>query len=237
MSSVGEEHTTGLHLKLDIWHPDCWTLEVTEEANGGLFGHGVYEIEGKVKGRFTAYANSEAELNAEIKAIRESPLTDAVWSMNTRYSLGSRTPMPGVATRSLVVEYDGRRSISDAIISRGFIPDKPVWIHDGREYWTVIVDLDRETVQDRLDAVRREMDADIKIRQITSDDEAGSGIFQTDALSERQREAFELACEEGYYNWPREVTVTHLASHLDITKATFLEHLRKAEAKLFDSLP
>lgn len=237
MNAVVGEHTTGLRLKLDIWHPECWTLEVTEETDGGLFGHGVYDIEDKVKGRFTAYANSEADLNAEITAIQESPLTNAVWSMDKRYSIGSRTPMPGVATKSLVVEYDSHRSISDAIISRGFIPDQPVWIHDGREYWTVIVDLDRETVQDRLDAVRREMDADIKIRQITSDDEAGSGLFRTDILSERQREAFELACEEGYYNWPREVTVTHLADQLDITKATFLEHLRKAEAKLFDSLP
>jgi len=227
----------GSHLTLDIWHPDCWTLEVTEEAEGGLFGHGVYSVSEKAKGRFTAYADSEADLKDLIGRIEGSSLTDAVWQMDHRYEVGQETVTPGNATRSLLVEYDKRRSINDALVSNGFLPEKAVWIHDGREYWTVVIDEDRDRIQDRLDAVREEMDADIDVRHIVSDNPDTTGVLRRDRLSERQRDVFEFARERGYYNWPREVNATELAAELDISKATFLEHLRKAEAKLLDSMP
>ena len=28
-----------LHLTVDVWHPSCWTLETTREADGGLYTH------------------------------------------------------------------------------------------------------------------------------------------------------------------------------------------------------
>jgi predicted DNA binding protein len=52
------------------------------------------------------------------------------------------------------------------------------------------------------------------------------------ALSARQREVFELARARGYYEWPRAVSATDLAEEVGVAKATVLEHLRKAEAKL-----
>lgn len=55
-----------------------------------------------------------------------------------------------------------------------------------------------------------------------------------DTLTRSQREAFELAREEGYYRWPREVSTRELAAEMDISKTTLLEHLRKAESKLLD---
>lgn len=226
----------GSRLTLDIWHPNCWTLEVTSETPGGLFGHGVYKVGGKVKGRFTVYGETQSDLDEVIEAIETSPRTDSVWKMDHRYAAETETPTPGNATKSLLVEYDEQTSINDALVSNGFIPDKPVWIHDGREYWTVIINEDRTQVQSRLDAVRDAKDADIEIQQIISDDTGSGGMMRKETLSERQREVFELARDRGYYNWPREVTATELASELDVSKATLLEHLRKAESKLVDSV-
>lgn len=51
-------------------------------------------------------------------------------------------------------------------------------------------------------------------------------------LTGRQREVIQAALDAGYFEWPREVTSDDLADELDITRATCLEHLRKAEAKL-----
>lgn len=51
-------------------------------------------------------------------------------------------------------------------------------------------------------------------------------------LSSRQAEAVELALEEGYFDWPREIDAEGLAEKLDISHSTLLEHLRKAEKKL-----
>jgi len=55
-------------------------------------------------------------------------------------------------------------------------------------------------------------------------------------LTDRQREVIEFALTEGYFKWPRKVTSEELADELDISRATFLEHLRKAERKLLTEL-
>lgn len=227
----------GLHIELKIWHPNCWTLEITEDTSGGLFGHGVYRFDESVKGRFTIYADTESELDTLIQDIRNSKLTNSVWLMDHQYDIGTETPTPGNATRSLLVEYNQEHSISDSLVSKGLIPDKPVWIHGGHEYWTVIVDKNRAEVQDCLDEVREEMAAEIDIRQISTDGQTGQGLFRTDILTERQREIFDIARQNGYYNWPREVSAAELSDQLNISKATFVEHLRKAEIRIIDSIP
>jgi len=59
MATKPGELRPGSHFTLSIWHPDCWTLDVTEDTDAGLLGHGVYHVEEKVKGRFTVYGESE----------------------------------------------------------------------------------------------------------------------------------------------------------------------------------
>lgn len=51
-------------------------------------------------------------------------------------------------------------------------------------------------------------------------------------LTDRQHEVIEEALESGYFEWPRNITSEELAEQLDISRATLLEHLRKAESKL-----
>lgn len=55
-------------------------------------------------------------------------------------------------------------------------------------------------------------------------------------LTERQYEVIELALESGYFEWPRETTSEELAGELEISRATLLEHLRKAESKLLSDV-
>ncbi|MWG36289.1 helix-turn-helix domain-containing protein [Halomarina oriensis] len=51
-------------------------------------------------------------------------------------------------------------------------------------------------------------------------------------LTGRQREVVSVALELGYFEWPRRINSEQLAAELDISRATLLEHLRKAESKL-----
>lgn len=51
-------------------------------------------------------------------------------------------------------------------------------------------------------------------------------------LTDRQREVLETAFEEGYYEWPRECAGEDIAAELDISSATFSEHIQAAERKL-----
>ncbi|WP_217493341.1 helix-turn-helix domain-containing protein [Haladaptatus sp. W1] len=75
-----------------------------------------------------------------------------------------------------------------------------------------------------------------RILQISTYDRSNSQQSILNLLSARQREIFDHARENGYYSWPREATSRGLAKDLDISKTTFLEHLRKAEAKILTQI-
>ncbi|WP_458187490.1 helix-turn-helix domain-containing protein [Haladaptatus sp. NG-WS-4] len=227
---MGTPERAGLRVTLDIWHPNCWTLEVTERTSAGILGHGVHTIDGMATGRFTAYGNTQTEVDDLVTAIRASDLTESVWETDHPHATEDSVAF-GSASRGIVVRYDLTNSINDALVSRGFIPDEPVRMYGGREYWTVIVETGRDELHERIEAVCEEMDAEIRVHHVATA-ETGAGILRADDLSERQREVFELARKRGYYEWPRKVTASELATEMDLSKTTLLEHLRKAEAKL-----
>ncbi|MFB6298637.1 MAG: helix-turn-helix domain-containing protein [Halobacteriales archaeon] len=54
-------------------------------------------------------------------------------------------------------------------------------------------------------------------------------------LTDRQLAALQLALEKGYYNQPRQCSTSELAEQTTVARATFEEHLRKAENKLIDN--
>jgi predicted DNA binding protein len=55
-------------------------------------------------------------------------------------------------------------------------------------------------------------------------------------LTDRQREIFEHAVEQGYYRIPRGITQTKLAEELDLAPSTVDEHLRKAESTILSAI-
>lgn len=54
-----------------------------------------------------------------------------------------------------------------------------------------------------------------------------------DDLTDRQRQVLELAIEAGYFERPRHNNTGELADTLGISRATFTQHLRAAQRKLF----
>lgn len=224
-----------VRLQLKIWHPNCWTLQVTDQVPAGLIADGVYLVDSKVKTHLVSYADRTEDIDELIEAARDSPLTESVAVMEKNYDFGIRRSPPGNATRELLVTYEPPNSIHDAFVSNGFIPDEPIRVKDGYEYWTVIHNGRRTDVTERLDEIREEKDAEIDIWGIEETDILQGSGAQFDELSERQREILQLARREGYYTWPRKISVTELAEGTDLSQATVLEHLRKAEAKLLGS--
>ncbi|WP_249038744.1 helix-turn-helix domain-containing protein [Haloterrigena salifodinae] len=57
-----------------------------------------------------------------------------------------------------------------------------------------------------------------------------------ETLTDRQREVFLTAYMNGFYDWPRKHEASELAAKLEIAPATFSQHLRAAEGKIFSSL-
>jgi predicted DNA binding protein len=223
-----------LELTLDIWHPECWTLHVTADTNADLLGHGLYSTSDAVYGLFTASSDSVSEVDQAIADVRASPLTTAVWPM-PRAERPSSPATTGTATEGFLVEWgiDTGENIIDSLVAHGFFPRGTYKMLDGREQWSVVTTMDRHEAQGSLSDVSAETDSDIEVVRIAASGRQPRGPQQLDILSPRQREVFEYACQQGYYDWPRNVSATELANDLDISKATVTEHLRKAESRLF----
>lgn len=219
-------------LKLEIWHPDCWTLQTTATTEAGLVAHGVYEYDEKVAARMTAYANKTTEIDDLIEEIRSSTLTIETRRINEYFNPNIESHVAGNATEQLLVEYKPGDSIHNAFVSRGFVPEDEIRVSGGYEYWTVFISEPRTEVNRRLDEIRDEENAIITVQGVKSPSTEPTHSNLSSELSERQREVFQLAQQNDYYSWPRGTSAGDLADELDISKTTLLEHLRKAESKL-----
>lgn len=223
-----------IYLTIDMWHPDCWTLHVTEGADAGLLGYEMTLGKGQYR-LYRAYSGDHDELEKLLSAIEDSEFTNELLILSPSTSADSSAY--GLVTQDILVDFPPAPSIRDAFASRGFMHYGPSQHEDGRERRSLLALTNRETVDTTLDELRDLYDADFDIQQLTSSTPpSGMTSLPEDGLSPRQREVFQLAQSRGYYEYPRKVTAQELADGMDITKSTLLEHLRKAEQKLITGI-
>lgn len=224
-----------LQLTVNIRHPDCWTLQTTAAAGGGLLGHGMVGDEtraGNQFGVYTAYGESMETVDRLVAEIESTGLTDRVSTVSPNLAIGDQ-PISRAA-RDILVEFDPGPSIRAAFADRGFLHCGPSVHEGGEERRRFLAWADRQQLNAALEQIEATYDADLDITRVTSaESDDGSGRDAT--LTRRQREAFSLARDRGYYDYPRDTTTRTLAAEMGISKTTFLEHLRKAEAKLLRS--
>lgn len=223
-----------IYLTIDMWHPDCWTLHVTEAADAGLLGYEMTLGKGQYR-LYRAYSGDHNELEKLLTAIEDSEFTDELLILAPSTSADSS--VYGLVTQDILVDFPPAPSIRDAFASRGFMHYGPSQHEDGRERRSLLALTNRVTVDTTLDELRDLYDADFDIQQLTSSKPpSGMTSLPEDGLSPRQREVFQLAQNRGYYEYPRKVTAQELADEMDITKSTLIEHLRKAEQKLMTGI-
>jgi predicted DNA binding protein len=214
-----------LAVTVDLWHPDCWTLSATAGHDGAILGHGTAARDGVRTGRYTVCGASRDATAALVDAVRSAPAVD-------RVDPAPPAPAAGPASRGLLVAYDDGPSVRGAFAERGFVHSGPSRHADGGERRDLLVYASRSTVEAALDDLAAAYDADLSVAAVAP---VSDGTTPTDDdLSPRQREAFSLARDRGYYARPRRASAADLAADLGVTPATYREHLRKAEAKLLD---
>jgi hypothetical protein len=236
----GNEHT-GTRLTLDLWHPNCWAIGATEQVDGGVLAHAIYDsptapAPEAVNGLFTAFGDTAEEVETLLEHIEASPHAGEVRQLQTRFGQRGGNA-PGNVVREFFLEYSPGDMICPTLLEHGFVHSAPVRIEDGRETWQVVFAGDREEIEPQLDRVREDGPAEVTVESITTagpSRETDERQRRLETLTPTQREVFHLAREEGYYEWPRGVSTRELADEVGISKTTLLEHLRKAEAKLLD---
>jgi predicted DNA binding protein len=99
--------------------------------------------------------------------------------------------------------------------------------------WTVLMPKDEGIgrLYDSVDAGLRE-GVTLSLEHITSDQGWRSGVLAATELSHAQRAAIKSAVAHGYYETPRECTITELSERLDIARSTLQYRLQRAESQL-----
>ncbi|MFH1211574.1 MAG: helix-turn-helix domain-containing protein [Candidatus Woesearchaeota archaeon] len=128
-----------------------------------------------------------------------------------------------------------REAMAELLIfyNPGYIKVKPIHVSsDGWEYWEIgclnrnelnkVVLAAEKHYHGKLFSMKQE-----KIRSIAS-------LEVTPGLTLKQFESLKTAFEEGYYSYPRLLTIPQLAKLSKKSYSTFQEHLRKAENKLIE---
>ncbi len=232
--------SSGSRLTLNLWHPNCWAIDATREVSGGVLAHAIYNTpttdmrSASVNGLFTAFGGTIEEVETLLDCIEDSPHSGELLELQERFGAGHAAP--GNVVREFFLEYKPGDMICPVLLEHGFVHSAPVRIENGREVWEVCFAGERSDIEASLDDVREDAGADIEVKRITAAGDARLPERQRrlDALTPTQREVFDLARDEGYYEWPRGTSTRELAEICDVSKTTLLEHLRKAEAKLLN---
>ena len=113
---------------------------------------------------------------------------------------------------------------------------KPVVNHfDGHEYWEV-ASWKRDALEDFIKELKSHMGV-CKIMKM--ENSPLTDVYFPNVMpkiSKSQREALEIAFQNGYYSYPRKMTLKQLAKIAKIGISTFQEHLRRAELKLLPAI-
>jgi len=112
--------------------------------------------------------------------------------------------------------------VHNIIKNKCFVPRK-VPLVDGWEIWTIAAPK-REFIKDALSEIRNL--GDFRLLYVKK------STFDGFNLSDMQETVLKAALELGYYNWPKKISAKEIARRLKLSKATVLEHLRKAEIKV-----
>ncbi|MBI4453590.1 helix-turn-helix domain-containing protein [Candidatus Woesearchaeota archaeon] len=113
---------------------------------------------------------------------------------------------------------------------------KPIFVdRKGVEYWEMAA-WKKEVLMKFVSGLKSEKDIKLtleKFQNVKLDTIYFPKIMPK--LSEKQKEAYQLAVEEGYYTFPRKSDLGDLAKLMKVSVSTFQEHLRKAEEKIMPS--
>ena len=162
-------------------------------------------------------ASNPEELKEIVKDIKGSPLVKEAYIVETK-----RGRMIG----SLLTEsiFCGMVMQSNAFCRTCLFHSKTK--PDGTTEWTVAF-TGREALSELMERLKEDK-VDVKILRLTS-------IADVENLTSRQRSIVEIALEQGYFDYPRRITLRSLAKKVGVSASTVSEVLRRAEKKILST--
>ncbi|MBS3121681.1 helix-turn-helix domain-containing protein [Candidatus Woesearchaeota archaeon] len=127
-----------------------------------------------------------------------------------------------------IVEKRKAKEVPGMYIGHDIIYTKPVYVDNtGHETWSLAA-IKKETL---MEFIKKFKDARILSIQTSKLTDIYSLRLSPD-LTQHQRDAFELAKNQGYYLFPKKTDLNKLAKIAKLSKSAFREHLKRAEMKI-----
>lgn len=131
-------------------------------------------------------------------------------------------------------------SLEESIIQRfedhNCLYQPPTVHRHGWEHYTVIA-FDEDDIGSLYDELDNDRDIEVLSKAGLEETKIPHSMLAPvdqlfDGVTDRQLAALRLALDNGYYEQPRQASVSELAQQTSVARSTFEEHLRKAENKL-----
>jgi len=203
---------------LQLKAPHNWVSEITTNHPSTVRILDCKPTEAKNGIRQLVEVSSDPEhLNQIVKDVKSSPLVREAYVVESRKGrmVGS------LLTKSI---FCGMVMESNAFCRSCLFQSKAK--PDGTIEWTVAFS-GREALTELLEKLKAEK-IDVKIMRLTS-------IADVESLTSRQRNIVEVALEEGYFDYPRRISLRNLAKKMGVSASTVSEVLRRAEKKILST--
>jgi predicted DNA binding protein len=167
------------------------------------------------------------------------PAADAFLEV-VREEVAVRDVLPGDGECVAVTEClaDDYAAVDPLVAAHDCVLVPPLSYVDGRRLLRVLAP-DGDRLAALYDDLRAEWAVDV-VRKTTAIDAGGATPGDSGdplaGLSDRQREALEVAVAGGYYERPRAIDTADVATTMGVGRRTAAEHLRKAERQVLTAL-
>ncbi len=206
-----------------IWHKNCIYLSNATKYNVVI---SMYPLNSYVEGKWRFHTNvniltgKKEDIERFIRAVKKDPRTMEFKGNGNVYLSHMRFKADDYHTTNYYTP-------------KIFLL-KPIVHKNGKEDWYFGA-WDKEIINEMFHVFKKHFH--IEVHSIKEEDFTDIFMPQvTPKMTEKQKQALRLAIKEGYYTFPKKIYLEDLAKRMNISRVTFEEHLRKAEAKLLPGI-
>ena len=230
---MAEKNKKPLIVELELTH-NCFCTDIPERMKDGKIKYVAY-TGSSPHSVYHLFEVRAPDLDRVLERIRKHPTVKQVQILRKSDNIAE-----------IHAETDKDPSTAKALLKSKSIFMEPAMYEGGVEKIVVMAPSD-DSFRQFLNSLDESFNVKLKSKhyikkneKISMDFFRNSGFLKlraaADLITEKQLEAFQLACKHGYYEEPKKISMKELAEMNGISEAAFSELLRKAERKLLPIL-
>jgi predicted DNA binding protein len=232
---MAKEDPKPVLFELDINHL-CWFCDLTEKNRDTTIVSTMSAVHGKYITNIIKLSSPEPK--KDIEFIKNHPLVKQVEILMDQPNTVLMKVISKYEAMTYRVLHQTNVTLVESPVSKDGV-DSEILLANSHKDMSELISLLRE--QDDYSDIKLKKKRYVKKEDANSLNVfSSSGFFDLKAakelLSEKQLKIFKMACDYGYYEMPKKVTVEQMAERSGISPSTLAEHLRKAETKLLPVL-